>query len=47
MKAVLLSAINQIAVNQQPIPAVSPSKSVVKVLACGICGTDRHIYKGE
>jgi L-iditol 2-dehydrogenase len=47
MKAVLLSAINQIAVNQQPIPAVSPGKSVVKVLACGICGTDRHIYKGE
>lgn len=47
MKAVLLSAINQIAIKQQPIPAVAPGKSVVKVLACGICGTDRHIYKGE
>ena len=47
MKAVLLSATNQIAVSQQPIPAVSPNQSVVKVLACGICGTDRHIYKGE
>ena len=47
MKAVLLSAIDQIAVNQQPMPEVSPGKSVVKVLACGICGTDRHIYKGE
>lgn len=47
MKAVLLSAIDQIAVKQQPMPEVSPGKSVVKVLACGICGTDRHIYKGE
>ena len=47
MKAVLLSAVDQIAVKQQPMPTVEPGKSVVKVLACGICGTDRHIYKGE
>ena len=47
MKAVLLLAIDQIAVKQQPMPEVLPGKSVVKVLACGICGTDRHIYKGE
>jgi L-iditol 2-dehydrogenase len=47
MKAVLLSAIDQISVSDQPKPITVSGKSVVKVLACGICGTDRHIYKGE
>ena len=47
MKAVLLTAIDQIACQQQTMPTVAPGKSIVKVLACGICGTDRHIYKGE
>lgn len=47
MKALLLSAIDQIAVSDQPIPNPEPGKSVIKVLASGLCGTDRHIYKGE
>jgi len=47
MKAVLLSAVNQVSVIEHEEPIKSPGKSVVKVLACGICGTDRHIYRGE
>ena len=47
MRAILLTAIDQIACQQQPIPTITSTKSIVKVLACGICGTDRHIYKGE
>lgn len=47
MKALLLSAIDQIAVSDQPIPNPEPGKSVIKVLASGLCGTDRHIFKGE
>lgn len=47
MKAVLLSSIGQIAVGQQVTPQIESGKSVVKILACGICGTDRHVYKGE
>jgi len=47
MKAVVLTAIDQIVYQQQPKPNVTPGKSLVRVLACGICGTDRHIYRGE
>lgn len=47
MRAVILSSVGQIAVAQQSNPQVETGKSVVKILACGICGTDRHIYKGE
>ena len=47
MKAVLLSAVNQVSVIEHEEPIRSFGKSVVKVLACGICGTDRHIYRGE
>ncbi|MBM3655349.1 MAG: zinc-dependent alcohol dehydrogenase family protein [Actinobacteria bacterium] len=47
MNALLLSAINQIAIAEQPTPKPEPGRSVIKVLASGLCGTDRHIYKGE
>jgi L-iditol 2-dehydrogenase len=47
MKSLLLSQIDQIKVVDQATPEISAGKSVIKVLACGLCGTDRHIYKGE
>ena len=47
MKAVVLSAIDNLAVSESEKPKASVGKCVIKVLACGICGTDRHIYKGE
>ena len=47
MKAVLLTEINKIAVTDIPELEASGDQSVIRVLACGICGTDRHIYKGE
>ena len=47
MKAVVLSAVNAlaIAVVEKPKPGIK--ECLIKVLACGICGTDRHIYHGE
>lgn len=30
-----------------PIPAPAPGEAVMRVEACGVCGTDAHIYKGE
>ena len=30
-----------------PIPEYPESKVLVKVIACGICRTDLHIYDGE
>ena len=47
MKAVVLSAVNKLAIAEVEKPKPGPKECLVKVLACGICGTDRHIYHGE
>jgi L-iditol 2-dehydrogenase len=47
MKAVVLSAVNKLAIADVEKPKPGSKECLVKVLACGICGTDRHIYHGE
>ena len=47
MKAVVLSAVNALAITDVEKPKPGIKECLVKVLACGICGTDRHIYHGE
>jgi len=47
MKAVVLSAVNKLAIAEVEKPKPGSKECLVKVLACGICGTDRHIYHGE
>ena len=47
MKAVVLSAVNALAIAEIEKPKPGSKECLVKVLACGICGTDRHIYHGE
>jgi len=47
MKAVVLSAVNALAITDVDKPKPGTKECLVKVLACGICGTDRHIYHGE
>ena len=47
MKAVVLSAVNKLAIAEVEKPKPGDKECLVKVLACGICGTDRHIYHGE
>ena len=47
MRAVVLSAVNDLAVADVERPKPGSKECLVKVLACGICGTDRHIYHGE
>ena len=47
MKAVVLNEINDLSLAQVGRPIPQSGESLVKILACGICGTDRHIYKGE
>jgi 2-desacetyl-2-hydroxyethyl bacteriochlorophyllide A dehydrogenase len=34
-------------VREVPRPAPGPGEVVVQVAACGICGTDKHIYQGS
>ncbi|PKA41162.1 zinc-dependent alcohol dehydrogenase family protein [Rhizobium sullae] len=47
MKAVRLEATGRLAVSRVAKPVPEPGEVLVKVEACGICGTDRHLFLGE
>ncbi|MHB1318061.1 MAG: zinc-dependent alcohol dehydrogenase family protein [Anaerolineae bacterium] len=47
MKAAIFRGVGQIDVVDVPIPQPGSGQAVVRVAACGICGTDRHIFHGE
>ena len=47
MKAVVIEEPNRVAVKQIADPTPRPSEAVIKVEACGICGTDIHVLRGE
>ena len=47
MKALLLSAYNELTVEELPKPTVGPDELLIEVAACGICGSDVHGYDGS
>ena len=47
MKAVVLSEVGKLEVKEIPTPSPSSDQLLIKLLSCGICGTDRHILRGE
>jgi L-iditol 2-dehydrogenase len=47
MRAVRLRAVGDIGEEEVPVPEPGPGEVLVRVEAAGICGTDRHLYKGE
>jgi L-iditol 2-dehydrogenase len=47
MKAARLEAIEDLRVIDVDEPSAPPGSVVVRVDACGICGTDRHIFHGD
>ncbi len=47
MKAVIVEKPGEFRVDDVPAPEAGPGEVVVKVAACGICGTDIHIIDGE
>ena len=47
MKALLLSSYNQLEVADVPVPAPGLGEVLVRVAACGICGSDVHGYDGS
>lgn len=46
MRALRLLALNDLRLCDVPIPDPAPGEVLVKVEACGICGTDRHLLHG-
>ena len=47
MKALLLSQYRQLEITELPIPAPARDEILVRVAACGICGSDVHGYDGS
>jgi L-iditol 2-dehydrogenase len=47
MKALLLSKYNLLEVADVPQPSAGPGEVLVRVAACGICGSDVHGYDGS
>src|SRR5215212_6576722 len=47
MQAILFPAPETIRVEQVPDPVCAPDEVIVQIAACGICGTDVHIYRNE
>ena len=47
MKAVVIEEPNEVTVKNVPDPKPSAGEAVVRVEACGICGTDIHVIRGE
>ena len=47
MRAVRLTAPNQMALGEVAMPEPGPGEVLVRVEACGLCGSDRHMLRGE
>lgn len=47
MLAARLRAPGQLSIEQVPRPVPGPDDLLVRVEACGICGSDRHMFRGE
>lgn len=46
MLAAQVRAPRQVALVQQPRPVAGPGEVLVKVLACGVCGSDQNVWRG-
>lgn len=47
MKTLLLTEYRQLEIADQPSPSIGPDDVLVRVAACGICGSDVHGYDGS
>ena len=48
MKAAVLEAVKKLSIKTDvPEPAIGPKDVLVRAKACGICGTDVHIWEGD
>ena len=47
MKAAVTHGAHEVRIEQVAVPDYEPDQVLVKVAACGICGTDIHIYEGH
>jgi 2-desacetyl-2-hydroxyethyl bacteriochlorophyllide A dehydrogenase len=47
MKVLEVATPNSAGIKEIPRPSPGPEELLIRVMACGICGTDIHIFRGE
>lgn len=47
MKAAVFYGKHDVRVTDMPMPEVGPNDVLIRVKACGVCGTDVHIFEGD
>lgn len=47
MKAAVFYGVNDIRIEEHAMPVVGKTDVLIKVKACGVCGTDVHIFHGD
>ena len=47
MKALLLSEYKHLEITEMPSPKPAPDEVLIRVNACGICGSDVHGFDGS
>mgnify|MGYP001202136883 FL=1 len=47
MKSAVFYGRHDLRVEERPIPEVGPQDVLIQVKACGVCGTDVHIFEGD
>ncbi len=47
MKSAVFYGRHDIRIENRPIPAVGAHDVLIQVKACGVCGTDVHIFEGD
>lgn len=47
MRALLLTGKQTLSVEEVQLPELKSDEMLIKVAACGVCGTDIHLYNGE
>ena len=47
MKSAVFYGKHDLRIEDHEMPAVGPEDVLIRVKACGVCGTDVHIYEGD
>lgn len=47
MKAAVFLGPRRLELRELPLPEIGPRDALLRVLGCGVCGTDAHIYEGH
>lgn len=47
MKAAVFKEKQDVSIENVPVPQIEKGQVLVETTACGLCGTDRHIFQGE